>query len=56
MNNVSISYARISKTQIIQVALTTEYYLGQAPGGRHLAERLLTDHGYVLFRFAPDTQ
>ena len=39
-----------------QVGITTEYYLGKLQEAGISAERLLTDHGYVLFRLPTDTQ
>jgi 4-amino-4-deoxy-L-arabinose transferase-like glycosyltransferase len=40
----------------IQVGITTEYYLGRLQEAGVSIERLLTDHGYVLFRLPPDEQ
>jgi 4-amino-4-deoxy-L-arabinose transferase-like glycosyltransferase len=37
----------------IQVGITTEYYLGKLGEAGIATERLLADHGYVLFRLQP---
>jgi hypothetical protein len=39
-----------------QVGITTEYYLGRLQEAGIPAERLLADHGYVLFRLPADAQ
>ena len=49
-------YAHFSRIQKYRVGITTEYYLDRLKQSGVTLERLLSDHGYALFRLPMDNQ